>query len=107
ESSRSRRRVVTLSSANVQTLGIWARDLDVDFAPRSVGPLIGGQVANRVLRPDLAKHLLVNSIEILDAAREEGRPSGCFRNIREQRSLNELRPLRLILERSDRVHGGI
>ena len=55
-------------------------DLDLDIAPGPVGLLVGGDVANRILRPDLAKHLLVDSIEILDAAREECRPP-LFRNV--------------------------
>src|SRR6476619_5521705 len=80
--------VVSLPSANAQALAVWTGDLYLDLAPAPVGLLVGGDVANRILCLDLAKHLLVDSIEILDAAREESRSSSLFRNLLEQCSLH-------------------
>src|SRR5262245_9269324 len=77
------KRVIPLPSLHFQSLGVVIRDLDVDLPPLPVSLVVSGDVADRVLRPDLTKHLLVDLVEILDAFCEERRASGRFRNLRE------------------------
>src|SRR5262245_39027572 len=102
--SRSLRwREVSLSSTNLQALGVGFGDLDFYFSPAAIGLLVGGDVADRVLPSDLLQNLIVNLLEILDAAREEGCPSGRFGHDREPRSLRKLLALRLVREQANRV----
>src|SRR5262245_55664647 len=80
QSSLRRRGVVSLPGANVELRGIWAGDPDVDLAPGPVGFFVGRDVVDRVLRADLAEHLVVDAAELFAGAGAGGRPSARFRN---------------------------
>src|SRR5215475_14311856 len=78
---RLQRRVVTLASANTELPGMRANDFDLDLPPGSVGLLVGGKVADRVLRADLANDLFIDAIQLADLRGEEGQASGRLRNL--------------------------
>src|SRR5499427_5813064 len=104
---RLQRRVVTLASANTELPGMRANDFDLDLPPGSVGLLVGGKVANRVLRVDLANDLFIDTIQLAHLRGEEGQASSRLRNLAQDRPLLGANRLGLMLEGTDGVHGRV
>src|SRR5262245_16691360 len=61
---------------DAEVAAVLTRHLDVDLAPRAVGLLVGGEIAEGVLRADLRDNFVVDDVELLDRRREERLAAG-------------------------------
>src|SRR5262245_28512907 len=98
---------VAFPCADPQIAPLLTNHLDIHLAPAAVALLVGREIAEGVLGPDLRDNLVVDAVELLDDRRKERLAAGDLRDLLELHPLVGSRRLQLMLEHADRVDGDV